>query len=191
MIRMEGRSGGALPLPAIAGRVLRESAIPDSQPCLSNRPTNFQQVASAMRVSVFHVTAISNFVEQQSQTPPFRGGRKVIHSAIMRWQRGWVEMEGARGRKKYIGRYRAEDGSKPKVNLGYVSELSLTEARSKLEAIVRDSAAGRKHSLPSLWASIERFTTNRVIAFRGANRRKLVTIVIFAPISAPRLAGFD
>lgn len=62
----------------------------------------------------------------------------MIESASMRWQRGWVEIEGARGRKRYIGRYRAEDGSKPKVQLGFVSELSLTEARSKLEAIVRE-----------------------------------------------------
>jgi integrase len=56
----------------------------------------------------------------------------------MRWQRGWVETEGARGRKRYIGRYRADDGTKPKVQLGFVSELSLTEARTKLEAIVRE-----------------------------------------------------
>lgn len=62
----------------------------------------------------------------------------MLYSICMRWQRGWVEQEGARGRKKYVGRYRAEDGSKPKVQLGYVSELTLTEARTKLEAIVRE-----------------------------------------------------
>lgn len=56
----------------------------------------------------------------------------------MRWQRGSVTTEGARGRKVYVGRYRTDDGSQPKVKLGYVSELSLTEARTKLEAIVRE-----------------------------------------------------
>ena len=56
----------------------------------------------------------------------------------MRWQRGSVTTEGARGRKQYVGRYRAEDGSQPKVKLGYVSELTLTGARTKLEAIVRE-----------------------------------------------------
>jgi integrase len=56
----------------------------------------------------------------------------------MRWQRGSVTTEGARGRKQYVGRYRTEDGSQPKVKLGYVSEMTLTEARTKLEAIVRE-----------------------------------------------------
>lgn len=56
----------------------------------------------------------------------------------MRWQRGSVTTEGARGRKTYVGRYRADDGSQPKVKLGYVSEMTLTEARTKLEAIVRE-----------------------------------------------------
>ena len=65
----------------------------------------------------------------------------MIESASMKWQRGWVTTEGARGRKKYIGRYRASDGSRPKVVLGFVSELSLTEARSKLEAIVREQGS--------------------------------------------------
>jgi len=70
----------------------------------------------------------------------------------MRWQRGWVETEGARGRKRYIGRYRAEDGSKPKVQLGFVSELSLTEARTKLEAIVREIGS-RPQALAALTLS--------------------------------------
>jgi integrase len=54
-----------------------------------------------------------------------------------RYQRGWVETEGAKGQKQYVGRWRAEDGSKPKIVLGYVSEMSLTEARTLIEAHVR------------------------------------------------------
>jgi integrase len=54
-----------------------------------------------------------------------------------RYQRGWVETEGARGRKQYVGRWRAQDGSKPKMVLGYVSEMSLSEARTRIEAHVR------------------------------------------------------
>jgi integrase len=76
----------------------------------------------------------------------------VIQSATMRWQRGWVETEGVRGRKRYIGRYRADDGTKPKVQLGFVSELSLTEARSKLEAIVREIGS-RPQALAALTLS--------------------------------------
>jgi integrase len=53
-----------------------------------------------------------------------------------RYQRGWVETEGAKGRKQYVGRWRAEDGSKPKIVLGYVSEMSLSEARTRIEAHV-------------------------------------------------------
>jgi integrase len=55
-----------------------------------------------------------------------------------RYQRGWVEVEGAKGRKKYVGRWREEDGSKPKVALGYCSEMTLSEARSRIEAHVRE-----------------------------------------------------
>jgi integrase len=54
-----------------------------------------------------------------------------------RYQRGWIEVEGARGRKRYVGRYRADDGVKPKVVLGLLSELTLSAARTKLEAHVR------------------------------------------------------
>ena len=54
-----------------------------------------------------------------------------------RYQRGWVETEGAKGRKQYVGRWRADDGSKPKIVLGYVSEMSLSEARTRIEAHVR------------------------------------------------------
>jgi len=54
-----------------------------------------------------------------------------------RYQRGWVETEGAKGRKQYVGRWRASDGSKPKVVLGYVSEMSLSDARTRIEAHVR------------------------------------------------------
>jgi integrase len=54
-----------------------------------------------------------------------------------RYQRGWVETEGAKGRKQYVGRWRADDGSKPKIVLGYVSEMSLSEARTRVEAHVR------------------------------------------------------
>ena len=56
----------------------------------------------------------------------------------MKYQRGWVEVEGAKGRKRYVGRYRADDGTKPKVNLGFVAEMTLSEARAKLEANVRE-----------------------------------------------------
>jgi integrase len=69
---------------------------------------------------------------------------KVDSTAIMpppvkrrRYQRGWVETEGARGSKQYVGRWRDDDGSKPKLVLGYVSEMSLSEARTRLEAHVR------------------------------------------------------
>jgi integrase len=65
----------------------------------------------------------------------------------MRWQRGWVETEGKRGSKVYVGRYRASDGRKPKVKLGFVSEIALTEARSKLEAIVRELGSRPTSSL--------------------------------------------
>lgn len=54
-----------------------------------------------------------------------------------RYQRGWVEIEGAKGQKQYVGRWRADDGSKPKIVLGYVSEMTLTEARARIEAHVR------------------------------------------------------
>jgi hypothetical protein len=54
-----------------------------------------------------------------------------------RYQRGWVETEGAKGRKQYVGRWRADDGSKPKIVVGYVSEMSLSEARTRIEAHVR------------------------------------------------------
>jgi len=65
----------------------------------------------------------------------------------MRWQRGWVETEGARGLRRYVGRYRNLDGTKPKVQLGYVSEISLTEARTKLEAIVRELGSRPQSSI--------------------------------------------
>lgn len=66
---------------------------------------------------------------------------------MQRWQRGWVEIEGARGRRVYVGRYRAEDGSKPKIRIGFVSEMSLTEARTKLEALVREQGSRPQSSL--------------------------------------------
>lgn len=53
-----------------------------------------------------------------------------------RYQRGWVETQGAKGRKVYVGRWREEDGSKPKLVLGYCSEMSLSGARAKIEAHV-------------------------------------------------------
>jgi hypothetical protein len=53
------------------------------------------------------------------------------------YQRGWVRIEGARGRKRYVGRYRTVDGKCPKVALGLVSEMTLSEARQKIEARVR------------------------------------------------------
>ena len=52
------------------------------------------------------------------------------------WQRGWIAVEGARGRKRYVGRYR-QDRKQRKMGLGYVSEMTLSEARAKLEAHVR------------------------------------------------------
>jgi integrase len=70
----------------------------------------------------------------------------------MRWQQGWVETEGARGSKCYVGRYRADDGSKPKVKLGFVSEITLTEARSKLEAIVRELGSRPTSSITLLFS---------------------------------------
>jgi integrase len=68
-------------------------------------------------------------VDDNSLTPPTAKRR--------RYQRGWVEVEGAKGRKQYVGRWRADDGSKPKIVLGYVAEMSLTEARARIEAHVR------------------------------------------------------
>jgi hypothetical protein len=69
---------------------------------------------------------------------------KVNSTAIMlppvkrrSYQRGWVETEGAKGKKQYVGRWRADDGSKPKIVLGYVSEMSLSAARTRVEAHVR------------------------------------------------------
>lgn len=55
-----------------------------------------------------------------------------------RYQRGWVEIEGVRGRKRFVGRYRAADGSKPKIILGLVADMTLSEARSKIEGHVRE-----------------------------------------------------
>jgi integrase len=63
----------------------------------------------------------------------------------MKWGRGWIEVEGARGQRRYVGRYRLLDGSKPKVSIGYVSEMTLTEARTKIEAVVRELGS-RPHS---------------------------------------------
>ena len=54
-----------------------------------------------------------------------------------RYQRGWVETQGAKGRKQFVGRWRTDDGAKPKLVLGYCSEMSLSEARVRLEAHVR------------------------------------------------------
>ena len=55
-----------------------------------------------------------------------------------RYQRGWVEIEGVPGRKRFVGRYRAADGSKPKIILGLVADMTLSEARSKIEGHVRE-----------------------------------------------------
>jgi integrase len=65
----------------------------------------------------------------------------------MRWQRGSVTVEGARGQRRYVGRYRRDDGTQPKVPLGFVSEISLTEARTKLEAHVREQGSRPQSSL--------------------------------------------
>jgi integrase len=54
-----------------------------------------------------------------------------------RYQRGWVEIQGAKGRKQFVGRWRRDDGTKPKLALGYCSEMSLSDARLRLEAHVR------------------------------------------------------
>jgi hypothetical protein len=69
------------------------------------------------------------------------------------WQRGSVTVEGARGRKRYVGRYRLPDGTQPKVNLGFVSEITLSEARTKLEATVRELGS-RPQSSQSLTFSV-------------------------------------
>jgi integrase len=65
----------------------------------------------------------------------------------MRWQRGSITIEGARGQRRFVGRYRREDGSQPKVVLGFVSEMALSEARTKLEAIVREIGSRPQSSL--------------------------------------------
>jgi integrase len=65
----------------------------------------------------------------------------------MRWQRGSVTIEGARGKRRFVGRYRREDGTQPKVVLGFVSDLTLSEARTKLEGIVRQLGSRPQSSL--------------------------------------------
>jgi integrase len=52
------------------------------------------------------------------------------------WQRGWIEVKGPRGNKRYVGRYRL-NGKQVPIVLGFVEEMTLTEARGKLEAHVR------------------------------------------------------
>jgi integrase len=65
----------------------------------------------------------------------------------MRWQRGSVTIEGARGLRRFVGRYRRDDGTQPKIVLGFVSEMTLSEARTKLEAKVRELGSRPQSSL--------------------------------------------
>ena len=87
-----------------------------------DRTANRQLILAMLPVRTSNVNS--------SSTMTFAGKRR-------RYQRGWVETEGARGRKQYVGRWRANDGSKPKLVLGFVSEMSLSEARTRIEAHVR------------------------------------------------------
>jgi hypothetical protein len=59
----------------------------------------------------------------------------------MKWQRGSVRVRGAHGRKHYSERYRGATGRRITVNLGFVADLTLTEARTKLEAMVREAGS--------------------------------------------------
>jgi integrase len=68
---------------------------------------------------------------------------------FMKWQRGWIRIRGKRGAKYYSGRYRSSDEKQLTVNLGFVTDLTLTEARTKLEAIVRE-AGSRPQSARSI-----------------------------------------
>jgi integrase len=56
---------------------------------------------------------------------------------MRRYQRGWIEKQGARGNQVYVGRWRSDDGTKPKLSIGFCSDMSLSQARDKIEAHVR------------------------------------------------------